>query len=97
MTHEKACKKNPENINACVGCKFLGVDEVDKYTDSFDGNFGMDTLVTFNVFRCKKLNQNMYPAKAKRKIKDYPESFEGKVQMPNSCEHYEAEIIDDDF
>jgi len=39
----------------------------------------------------------MYPAKAKRKIKKYPESFEGKVQMPNACEHYEVETINDDL
>ena len=37
----------------------------------------------------------MYPAKAKRVIKRYPESFTGKVQMPNTCEHYEAEMIEE--
>lgn len=93
ISHEKACNKNPKNINACGGCKFLGVNEIIKYNYDWDGNRTGE--YTFNVFSCSKLNQEMYPAKAKRKIKDYPESFEGKVQMPNTCEHYEIELIEE--
>ena len=87
LKHENHCRNNPKNINACVGCKFLDIELVDKYTDGF---LGEDTLVSFNTFSCSKLNQEMYPAKAKRSIGKYPESFEGKVQMPNFCEHYKS-------
>lgn len=96
VSHEKACRSNPANVNACVGCKFLKVKEenltigyspVDSHYDEYN--------VQFNTFSCSKINQEMYPAKAKWKIKNYPESFEGKVQMPNTCEHYEVELIEE--
>lgn len=96
IAHEKACKKNPENINACVGCKFLKVSLDCDMIDYFEnGEHRQVNGKEYNTFSCLKLNQNMYPAKAKKRIEKYPESFEGKIQMPNTCEHYEVELIEE--
>ena len=96
IAHEKSCKKNPANINACVGCKFLD-SEIFYAPDkkSYGEKADLFKHIEFNIFSCSKLNQNMYPAKAKKRIKEYPESFEGKVQMPNTCKHYEVELIEE--
>ena len=91
LKHENACRNNPKNINACVGCKFLEVKE-ENLCYSINNQWN-ETIV--NTFSCSKLKQEMYPAKAKRSIGKYPESFEGKVQMPNFCEHYEVELIEE--
>lgn len=87
LKHENHCRNNPKNINACVGCKFLESTLVAKSLTNLQENY--------NTFSCSKLNKEMYPAKAKKRINKYPESFEGKVQMPNFCEHYECQVIEE--
>lgn len=88
--HEKYCKKNPSNINACVGCKFLEVDTDYDVIDTLENGYHVQRIgMKLTTFSCSKLNKEMYPSKVKNKIKKYPDSFEGKVQMPNSCEHHE--------
>jgi len=48
IAHEKSCKNNPANINACVGCKFL---ESTLIVNSF-----YDDEENYNTFNCSKLN-----------------------------------------
>ncbi len=100
--HEKTCKNNPVFKVACIGCQFLEVDNEESVFGSYEDNvpFGAITTIerptrTWKTFKCLKLNQEMYPHKVERKIKKYPESFEDKVKMPTTCEHYEVETFDD--
>lgn len=85
--HEVKCNKNPENIPACFGCKFL-----EQTTNESRENHSEYGEVTqgWKAFRCTKLDKMLYPAKVVHKgiLERYPESFEGQEQMPKECEYY---------
>lgn len=86
-SHEDLCYKNPKNINACMGC--VHCEEVVKeYVVS--GDYGDEGRRT-KGFKCNKLDLKMYPSVCVTKglVKRYPEIFEGEVQMPNTCEHWD--------
>ena len=87
--HEIKCVNNPLNFSACVGCINLTEIKVPyTYYGSFDG-YPIEENREANGFYCNKLNQKMYPSKAKHKgLPDkYPETFEDQICMPSNCEH----------
>lgn len=87
--HEKICYGNPENKIACSGCAHC-VEQTKEiyYEDMHDGR----EYRPANTFLCTKLNQRMYHFKAVKKdlINRFPETFEGEIQMPKECEHFEV-------
>lgn len=86
--HEKWCPKNPENLKACTGCKFLKETEVTIYWDAFDG----ERESKRKAFRCTKLDKLLYPLVVQRRGLDerFPEHFEDQEPMPKVCEHKES-------
>ena len=86
IKHEPSCYSNPENKPACSDCKFLEEIKVEYYYD-----FGMGkSRAEVKGFKCNKLEQIMYPFKVVKKglLEKYPETFEGQIQMPKECEHF---------
>lgn len=90
IKHENFCFKNPNNVSACSGC--IHLEEVEKeyqQEEYFDGYYFEETRRT-KGFKCTKLDLLMYPfACVKRDmLKKYPDIFDGEVQMPTECEHW---------
>lgn len=86
--HEARCTSNPLNWSACEQCRHLSEIEV-KYQAFIDvDEFTGTTERTTKGFFCSKLNQKMYPFKAKRKgyVDRFPETFKDQVQMPSVCD-----------
>ena len=90
INHEPNCYSNPENKRACSGCSFLEEIQID-YMVQFGGPDGVyEEERQVKGFKCKKLNQTMYPFKAERNgLPDlYPETFANQVPMPKTCKHH---------
>lgn len=81
--HEKACKKNPANKIACIGCIFLK--ETKKDFD-IDLSYGY-TTIRVKSFHCEAKDVDMYPPKAVHKglLNRYPGNFEDEELMPTKC------------
>ncbi len=84
--HEHRCNSNPDNMRACIGCKFAEKVPIEYYYDAWDG----DHIGKSYSFKCTKLNKLMYPYKAERMglVDNFPEQFEGQEAMPLTCEHH---------
>ena len=93
---DKLCSSNPKNLDKCSGCKFAVKKVV---TMTFDREYADPDYPTYekqvNTYNCSKLNKEMYPFKAAAMSLPtrFPETFEGKTQMPNQCKHFEADIF----
>lgn len=87
--HEKYCSNNPENFKACSGCVHL--EEIAISYEVGDDYNNEPIEKTATGFRCKKLDQKMYPTKAERKglPEKYPHTFHDQVPMPKECEYRE--------
>jgi hypothetical protein len=85
--HEKWCTYNPENFAACSGCDHLEETRV-AYTK--DGDDGHTCHLQSTAFRCKKLDQMVYPKKVEKKglLTKYPETFKNQIPMPKECIHH---------
>jgi len=85
IAHEDVCTRNPKNFIACSGC-----DNLDVYNKEYVVNPDSDHPYgrTSKAFRCKKLDVGMYPPKAKKIARNYPQNFEDEIVMPTECEHY---------
>jgi hypothetical protein len=93
---EKMCSSNPKNYDKCTNCKHsVSGTEVMDFVDYY----GVEYTKTVNVYSCDKLKKETYPFKAASKNlpNRFPETFEGKIQMPNECEHFESEDLDGFF
>jgi hypothetical protein len=96
VKHETNCYGNPKNWAACSGCKHLEEIKVEYKVDAdMDVYIGTETKEA-NGFRCKKLEQKMYPFKAVRKgiVKRFPDTFKDQIQMPTRCNLREEEVLD---
>ena len=86
--HESKCYSNPLNFSACTNCEHCENIEVEYCVDTKDqyGEPDHEYKKTQGFF-CKAKNIEMYPFKAVRKnlLEKYPETFEGKIQMPVEC------------
>jgi hypothetical protein len=84
--HEKYCYANPVNWKACSNCVHLEETtiEVNRYS-YHEHNY----ISKRKTFRCKKLNQLMYPTIVERRgyLTKFPETFENQIAMPRECEH----------
>lgn len=85
--HEKNCKENPLNIDACLGCIYIKEEKV-TYESLNADEWGSTYEVESKAFRCTKLDKLMYPFKAEKHAKKYPNSFENQVRMPIECGHF---------
>lgn len=98
LNHEKLCKKNPENIAACSGCKHIEEIPIEFESMYYDDYYGGIPTITSKMFHCNKLNKNLYPAKAVRKKLNirYPEQFKDQEQMPSNCDFWQMAALGDD-
>lgn len=88
--HEKSCKSNPDNQDACIYCLHCVKKEV-TYTGYHDG-LGFETQLKSHAFKCKKLDKLMYPFKAEKYAKKYPKSFESQERMPTQCNDFRFDL-----
>jgi hypothetical protein len=94
--HEKICKFNPANKDACVGCVHM---EIGKRT--IEAEYQYDYRPSYSksckTFTCVKLNKEMYPFAAdKKKLPEkYPETFSGQERMPTKCELFVQETAEE--
>lgn len=88
--HETMCNNNPKNWDACINCANCQEVEVKYYVDGYYSS-GEGQERTVQGFKCTKLDKDLYPFKAFKKNlpEKWPETFEGKEQMPNKCDHHE--------
>jgi len=90
IAHESKCTKNPENFDACNGCKFcketvkhIEHDMCDDYCD--------DTITKkHRAFYCEKQKKAMHPHSAQKWADRFPDDFEDSECMPNKCELMES-------
>lgn len=92
--HEQFCSKNPNNYHPCISCKHL---LVDKFHVGADPNEGYGP--TCKTFYCNKLDIDMYSYRAEqmRLMEKYPEDYEEKHRMPNSCKWHEPAFEYDEY
>ena len=93
--HERACKKNPENIRACIGCEYC-----DAKTVKINPNYGYgEKRIERDLPYCSKLDMFIYPPKCERNDNYFlPEDIDDGetecIPMPKVCEYFkETETI----
>lgn len=91
--HEKNCKKNPLNEDACIGCKFCEKEEV-IYPSIYQDDWGYSPEVKSYAFKCTKFNKLMYPHKAQKYAEKHPHTFHGQEVMPNECGGFEFDFME---
>ena len=97
--HELFCYKNPENIKACIDCKFIETIEKELEFVSYTQGDGWTDVDYYkkkvDVFRCSRLDKIMYPFKVEKMgiNEKYPETFDGQEPMPSNCESRESNQI----
>lgn len=90
--HEKWCRANPANWDACLDCRHCVVGETEVfYNPSMVENGWSNHGRMAKSFSCSKLNKKVYPTKVvkKRLPERYPETFADQERMPNKCNLHE--------
>jgi len=84
-THERMCKKNPNNQHKCFQyCKYLTKDRKIIYDEY--GNVESN----YSHFLCEKLNLNLYSYKLERNYVTR-KMIDNLIRMPLQCDSYEIE------
>lgn len=82
--HIKWCTHNPENWVACTGCIHISEEQIE---------INSDERRYAKAFRCKKLDQLVYPKKVEKLgLHKRYSTFDDQIPMPKICEHRTDEI-----
>lgn len=90
--HEAVCPKNPLNNDACNGCKYCEEVRKEISIPTYEQGHYVESGREVKSFKCIKLNERLYPHKAKNLVDKYPSTFYGERLMPVQCEYFETSL-----
>lgn len=89
--HEKACKRNPDNIRACHDCVHLYKKDYTLYFDNYSSEHEQESERKVNLLHCNEIDSFLYPVSVELKGNAFELGDELNQPMKKECEHFKKD------